>query len=242
MISIVIPTYSRGMLLYSAICEIVSFMDGIDVGYEVILVLDGGSLRTELNVRKLCRKYPQIRGLILASNVGQQNATLAGIRAARYEYIITMDDDLEHDCHGITKMIKMLDEGYDVVYGVSERKDRRLHRAIGTCFKEQVFRIVLKKPHKLQLTSYKAMTRDLALKIGQDRSRVVYLSAAILNENPKIGQVKVSARHSIDRRSGYKLKSLIRIIVHVIVSYSHWPLISLVKKEGSQYTIKERLG
>ena len=50
-------------------------------------------------------------------NYGQHNALLCGIRAARFETIITMDDDLQHPPEEIHKLMAKLDEGFEVVYG-----------------------------------------------------------------------------------------------------------------------------
>ena len=51
-------------------------------------------------------------------NYGQENATLCGIREARGDVIVTMDDDLQHNPADLPKLIAKLNEGYDVVYGV----------------------------------------------------------------------------------------------------------------------------
>ena len=51
-------------------------------------------------------------------NYGQHNATLCGVRLARYEITITMDDDLQHPPEEIHFLLTKLGEGYDVVYGV----------------------------------------------------------------------------------------------------------------------------
>lgn len=241
MISIVVPTYSRGMLLYKTIRAIDRYLGSISENYEIILVLDGRDQRTELCVRKLYRQYPCVKGVLLDENVGQQNATLAGIRQAKGDYVITMDDDLEHDCNGIPKMLTLLDDGYDVVYGVCQRPGRRLHRSFGTWVKELVFEVVLQKPKAITLSSYKAMTRALVTQIIEDDAKFVYISAAILNRKPKVGQVEVESKRSIDRRSGYSVAGLVKVLWRVMVYYSHWPLVSSLKQKGHQYRVKERL-
>ncbi len=50
-------------------------------------------------------------------NYGQHNALLCGIREARGDVIITMDDDLQHPPEEISKLLQKWMEGYDVVYG-----------------------------------------------------------------------------------------------------------------------------
>jgi undecaprenyl-phosphate 4-deoxy-4-formamido-L-arabinose transferase len=50
-------------------------------------------------------------------NYGQHNALLAGIRMARHDLIVTIDDDLQHPPEEIPKLLEKLNEGNDVVYG-----------------------------------------------------------------------------------------------------------------------------
>ena len=55
-------------------------------------------------------------------NYGQHNATLCGIRAARFETTVTIDDDLQHNPDDMRALLAKLEEGYDVVYGVCKQK------------------------------------------------------------------------------------------------------------------------
>ena len=54
-------------------------------------------------------------------NYGQHNATLCGVRAARYEVTVTMDQDLQHPPEEIPQLLAKLEEGYDVVYGAPKK-------------------------------------------------------------------------------------------------------------------------
>ena len=58
-------------------------------------------------------------------NYGQHSATLAGVRAARNEVIVTIDDDLQNPPEEIPQLLAKLDEGYDVVYGAPDRREPR---------------------------------------------------------------------------------------------------------------------
>ena len=63
-----------------------------------------------------------MRGINLMRNYGQHNATLCGIRAAQFDVIITMDDDLQHPPEEIPHLLAKLAEGYDVVYGIPRQR------------------------------------------------------------------------------------------------------------------------
>lgn len=239
MISIIIPTYNRGNYLYKSIRKITTYMDKFNRNYEVIIVLDGGNKETKDAILYLCNDIKTVRGIILKDRVGQQNATLAGIRHAKYEKIVTMDDDLEHDLDSLPIMLKMLDDKYDLVYGVGKRKRRSIYRRIATTFKEFAFIFIINRPKDLTLTSYKVLTRQVADYISLDTSYYTYISARVLEGKFIIGQVFGNTYKSIDNKSGYRLGTLMLSFSRIILYYKKIPFYKYLRKSGSQYIVKE---
>ncbi len=219
MISIVMPTYSRGEHLRTTIETLASYMSERYPVYELILVFDGGTLETKDTVVDLCSKYEQIHGILLEKNLGQQQATIIGLEYAQYPYVFTIDDDLEHPLCGIELMLQKLQEGYDLVYGVSERSHRSTYRKLGTEIKELVFRWLLAKPQNIQLTSYKAMTKTLTDQVSNIRRERVYLSAELLKHKPNMTQVQLPSLASIDPKSGYTWQSMVKVLWYVFLEY-----------------------
>ncbi|MEO1290069.1 MAG: glycosyltransferase, partial [Chloroflexota bacterium] len=76
--------------------------------------------------------YEFLRGVKLMRNSGQHAALLCGIRLARYEIVVTMDDDMQHPASEIKKLLAKLAEGYDVVYGTPEAKQHESGRNLGS--------------------------------------------------------------------------------------------------------------
>src|SRR5262249_52905893 len=90
--------------------------------YEVILVNDASRDKSWDVIRELAQQYSWIHGINFMRNYGQHNALLCGIRKARYEFVITMDDDLQHPPEEIHKLVERIEEGYDVVYGTPQNE------------------------------------------------------------------------------------------------------------------------
>jgi undecaprenyl-phosphate 4-deoxy-4-formamido-L-arabinose transferase len=65
-------------------------------------------------------------------NYGQHNALLCGIRAAKYDLVVTMDDDLQHPPEEIPRLLARLEEGFDVVYGAPKAEQNGLMRALAS--------------------------------------------------------------------------------------------------------------
>ena len=93
MISIVIPTFNSEKSI-EKLCE--TIIDELDMEFEIILINDASTDNTREILKNLKLSYNFIRVVNLTNNVGQVGATLAGINISKGEFIITMDDDLQH--------------------------------------------------------------------------------------------------------------------------------------------------
>lgn len=116
-VSIVVPVFNSEPILPLLVQRLEAVLAGCASAAEVILVDDGSNDRSWEVIRELATQRDWVRGIRLMRNYGQHNALLCGIRAARYEIIVTMDDDLQHPPEEVPKLLAKLSEGYDVVYG-----------------------------------------------------------------------------------------------------------------------------
>lgn len=102
--------------------------------YELLLVNDGSPDRSWEIIEQLAAKHSWVRGIRLMRNYGQHNALLCGIRAARYEIVATMDDDLQHPPEELPKLLAELKRGFEVVYGAPEKEQHGLWRDLASVF------------------------------------------------------------------------------------------------------------
>jgi glycosyltransferase involved in cell wall biosynthesis len=99
--------------------------------FEVIVVDDGSTDRSFEVLTALHQRDSRLRVIRLRRNFGQTPALSAGFDAARGDWIITMDADLQNDPADISRMLLKAEEGYDVVSGWrKDRQDALLSRKI----------------------------------------------------------------------------------------------------------------
>lgn len=127
-ISVVVPVYNEeGNVaeLHREICEVCEVNHYI---YEVIFIDDGSTDKT----REICKTLVPLKYIRLRRNSGQTAAMDAGIKAAQYDYIVTMDGDRQNDPADIPGMLAYLVEhDYDVVSGWRKnRKDTFMKRFV----------------------------------------------------------------------------------------------------------------
>src|ERR1044072_3813368 len=131
-ISVVTPVYN-GEASIAELCRRLSeVLPQIAAEYEIILVNDGSRDRSWDVISELSSRFVTVRGLNLMRNYGQHNALLCGIRAAKFDVIVTMDDDLQQPPEEIPRLLARLEEGFDVVYGVPTAEYNGLMRALAS--------------------------------------------------------------------------------------------------------------
>ena len=115
-LSIVIPVYNSEKIIDDLVDEIVNSVSDIKSvsSYEIILINDCSIDNGWEKIKFLSKKFKFVKGINLAQNFGQHNATMAGIKECEGETIITMDDDLQHSPSSIKDFLNEINKGFDV--------------------------------------------------------------------------------------------------------------------------------
>ena len=127
-VSVVVPVYNEEGNVVELHREIKEVCEKNEYIYEIIFINDGSIDHTD----EICRTLKPLKYIRMRQNFGQTAAMDAGIKAAQYDYIVTMDGDRQNDPEDIPKMIDYLEKyDYDVVSGWRKhRKDTFMKRFI----------------------------------------------------------------------------------------------------------------
>lgn len=140
-ISAVVPVFNAQQSLSQLIQRLVGVLQSISESFEVLLVDDGSKDDTWNLITSLIAQYDSARGIRLMRNYGQHSALLCGIRHARYDITVTLDDDLQNPPEEIPKLLAALCPSLDVVYGTPRRGAHGLLRNLAS----QITKLVLQK-------------------------------------------------------------------------------------------------
>jgi undecaprenyl-phosphate 4-deoxy-4-formamido-L-arabinose transferase len=223
-ISVVVPVFNGENSLRELATRLPLVLGALCEDYELILVNDGSVDGSWKMITQLAAEHAWIRGIDLMRNYGQHNAVLCGIRAAKHEIAVTLDDDLQHPPEEIPKLVQKLAEGYDVVYGIPERKQHGIWRNFASLVTRWTLRSTLgrKVPNDFSaFRSFRTQTRDA---FEQYHSPFVSIDVLLTWASTRFVSIKVrhDARHF--GASTYTFRKLLSYVPLMITGYSALPL------------------
>lgn len=192
---------------------------------EVILVHDSGPDRSDAVIRDLAHRYDYVRPVWLARNFGQHAATLAGMSSTSADWIVTMDEDGQHDPGAIEAMLDTAMSGraplvyaqptntapHSAFRNLTSRTAHRLARLMGAGGLSHFhsFRLVLGE-----------VGRGLAAYCGES----VYLDVALTWVVSRTAMCPVTMREERGRPSGYSIRGLVSHFWRMVLTSGTRPL------------------
>lgn len=232
--SIVVPVYNSEKSLKELYCRIQKVFDEIiQEEFELILVDDFSKDNSFVIMEQLHNQDERVVVIQLAKNCGQHPALLCGFNYVTGDYIITMDDDLQHPPEEIPKLIEAIksSDSKDVIIGKYESKKHGLIRNLGTRLSNYVSYRCYGKPRDLELTSFRIMKKSVVndlLKLNVDLPRIGNM---LLQVNGRIDNVLVEHDERKYGKSGYTFGRLVKDLFNNILTNSSFPLM-LVRDIG----------
>jgi undecaprenyl-phosphate 4-deoxy-4-formamido-L-arabinose transferase len=202
-------------------------LDAVDGG-ELVLVDDGGLDRTTTRAAALAERYPHPTTIVrLVRNFGQHPAVFAGLAHARGRRVVTLDSDLQYPPEEIPKLLAAMSPETPVVSGYREhRKDPWVRKLI-----TRLLTRWLNARTGAQLRDFGSMFRaydratvDLMLTFTE---RHRYVPAVVSWLGVPIKEVPIS-HASRDRRSRYRISTLVEMLFDIVTGYSISPLRLLI--------------
>jgi glycosyltransferase involved in cell wall biosynthesis len=232
-VSVVVPVYRGATTLPDLVCELAALRTPqttpggrvfqVD---EVLLVWDHGDDGSDAVIRKLCAEHAWLRAIWLSRNFGQHAATLAGMTSAGGDWIVTMDEDGQHNP---TDIAAMLDTAYDaraqLVYASpTNPPPHGVLRNAASRLTKWLFAHVLATGIHVGFTSYRLILgeagRSVAAYVGPD----VYLDVALSWVVADVAVCPVTFRAEGRPATSYTYRQLTAHFLRLVVSSGTRPL------------------
>ena len=217
-LSVVIPLYNEEQNVEPLCQALIAALGAQPRRFEIILVNDGSSDRTEARLQDAAARYSQIRVINFRSNKGQTAAMMAGIDYSAGAVIVPMDGDLQNDPSDIARLLDKLDEGYDVVSGW--RRDRQDNFMIRT-LPSKIANLVISRVSGLPLHDYgcslKAYRREVlqGFRLYGEMHRFIPIYAA--GQGARVTELPVKHHARKFGQSKYGLNRTVKVLLDLLV-------------------------
>ncbi|HEY7273648.1 MAG TPA: glycosyltransferase family 2 protein [Actinoplanes sp.] len=223
-VSVVVPCFRSAATLPALSARVHEVLPRYADDFEIVLVVDGGDRATWITAAALAAESRHVRALRLSRNYGQHNALVAGVRTARYDVVVTMDDDLQHRPEEIPTLLAALTEDVDVVYGVAAREEHGVSRSLASRLAKAALERAMNVRGARQLSAFRAFRTFLRDGFTQLNGPHACLDVALSWGTTQTTAVTVGMDERIHGRSGYTVRMLVRHMLNMMLGYSTAPL------------------
>lgn len=223
-LSVVVPVYRSEAILPELVRRLAEVLPYLAEHYELILVNDSSPDGSWDVIQRLIEEHTWLRGINLMRNYGQHNALLCGIRAAQYGAIVTMDDDLQHPPEEIPKLLDMLGQGYDVVYGRPAQEQHGLMRDLASLTTKLALQNVMGAEIARQVSAFRAFRAEVASAFRHYEGSFVSIDVLLTWGTKKFAATPVHHQPRAQGTSGYTFRRLVTHAMNMMTGFSTVPL------------------
>ncbi len=225
LISVVVPMYYEEKVAEECCRRLRNVMEGCGYEYELVIVNDGSRDGTMDILEGIAAKDKRVKVIGFSRNFGHQVAVTAGIDKARGNAIVVIDADLQDPPELIIEMLRLWEQGYQVVYA---KRKRRKGESI---FKRASASLFYRLLDKLSDTRIPLDTGDFRLidaRVADELRRMREKNRFLRGMISWIGFKQIPVEYEREERfageTKYPLKKMIKLALDGIISFSSKPL------------------
>lgn len=225
--SIIIPVFNAEKSLNELCTRIKSvFEDQLECDFEIVLVNDVSKDDSWTIMTQLHETDPRIKIINLAKNSGQHSAMHCGLQYFKGDYVLLMDDDLQHPPEEIPKLVDHIQANpdIDVVIGAFAEKKHSAIRNVGSKAMKIAGKKFFKTEGTLRFTNFRIMRADIAHAIAKINNSKPRIGQLILHTTRNISSVVVEHDERKYGKSGYTFARLAKDFILNIINNSALPL------------------
>lgn len=223
-ISAVVPVHRSEATLPLLIPRLAQALEHLSPAYEIIFVDDGSPDRSWEVVTAAVSRDVRIRGIRLMRNFGQHNALLVGIRAARYRYIVTLDDDLQNPPEEIRHLVDRLTDDVDVVYGTPASEQHSLWRAAASRITKYALEEAMGATAARSVSAFRCFRTELRRAFDRYQSPDISIDVLLTWATTRFASVEVKHDARASGRSTYTVGRLLHHALNMVTGFTTRPL------------------
>lgn len=223
-ISVVIPVYNSERSVGRVIDSLIVLLPGLCSDYEIVLVEDGSGDNSWKVLETKAQENDRIRIFRLMRNYGQHSALLCGIRSARGDVIVTMDDDGQHPPEYIPSLLQKINEGYDVVYGSPESQQHGLLRGLASQTTKLILQNTMGADTARNISAFRVFRTYIRDAFAHYQSPYVNIDVLLTWGTKRFTMIRVPHRTREEGMSNYTFSKLVTHTLNMMTGFSALPL------------------
>lgn len=229
LLSIISPIYQAETVLQELVDRVRQTLLGIAESYEIILVDDGSKDTSWSIIEELSTLHPEIRGIKLSRNFGQHYAITAGLDAAKGDWIVVMDCDLQDRPEEIPNLLAEAEKGFDVVLARRvNRQDGFAKRLSSRIFYRTLAWLTGSKQDE-SIANFGIYHRKVINEIIGMRESIRYFPTMVKWVGFRQSSIDVVHAVREEGNSNYNFKKLFNLALDIMLAYSDKPIRLTVK-------------
>lgn len=222
-ISVVIPVYNSADCIEACAERIAKVLSEFE--YEILLVNDQSPDNSWNVLKKLANTNKNIKIINLLKNAGQDNAIMAGLKHSQNDFVVIMDDDLQHAPEDIVLLLnESLKKDLDVCYAKFPKLKQAVWKKWGSWLNGKVSEYYLGKKKGVYLSPYKILHRRVVNEIVKYEGGFPYIDAIILSLTANYDEVSIEHHERFAGKGNYNLRRSLSVFAKMFFSYSILPL------------------
>lgn len=191
--------------------------------YEIILVDDRSGDQSWTMIQAVAAEFPEVKGVKLSRNFGQQIAMSAGISYAKGRYILIMDGDLQNPPSAIPQLYNKIKNKFDVIYAVSKTRNNFLDEVTSS-----FFWFILRKLLGVTIVPNQLMMKIMTWRVANHYCNYAEIQRTVAGIIKDVGftydVMEVENKRRKVGRSNYNFIKRANLMVDMIISMSNVPL------------------
>lgn len=223
-ISVVIPVYNSQDSIGLVIEALAQTLPQLTDTYEAILVEDNGTDNSWGVIQQLAQDHEWVQGYKLMRNYGQHSALLCGIRHAKYDIIVTMDDDLQHPVDKVQDLVALVESGYDVAYGTPEHEQHGFLRDMASQVTKVVLQGAMGADTARSISAFRAFRTSLRDAFAAYRGPLVNIDVLLTWGTTRFTAIPTPHAPRTIGTSNYTFGKLVTHTFNMVTGFSTLPL------------------
>lgn len=224
-LSLVLPVFNEEAVIGELGRRLREFLGKVGASWEVVFVDDGSSDRSRALLAELCAGDERFKLVGLSRNFGHQLAITAGMDYARGDAVVVMDADLQDPPEVVLEMLARHREGFDVVYGVRNRRQgETLFKRATAALYYRLLRTMVGVPIPLDAGDFRLLGRPVVVALQALRETNRFVRGMVSWVGFRQTAVYYDRPERFAGETHYPLRKMIRFALDGIASFSTVPL------------------